>query len=202
MCYDKSEGNRDLTNREYNRDYYEKNRDRISRQRSERYRSDPGFREQKRAAERARYKKNVEVPEPDNRRSLRQRFLLVDGVEIAIHSMGALSGALGVSDESVKFWELRGVIPKPVMVDNARRRWYTEKFIKGLSRCWSAWNLVGKPGGLDRFRELVLNGCAETLEVKNAGDGLSKEQGAKGKRVLGSDGFEMGNRHVDLGSGK
>lgn len=133
----------------YNRDYYLKNRDRICAQRAQRYRENPEYREQIRAAtKRQREKKkklqeSITEPRPRSTRTRgpqrpQKHVIEVNGmrVEVTMVTMGYLAQALGRKKITVLFWEDRGVLPAALYRDARGTRLYTDFQFYKIVQAW------------------------------------------------------------------
>ena len=135
------------------RTYYTKNRAAILRKRKRRYRTDPQYREECRAAAKARQQRLKEDDVP----KLRERVVQIGGRELVLRSIGVLAGALNVHPETIKLWERDRVIPAATLFDNAGRRWYTDETIARLTEAHVAWKTSGD-GKLATLQRLVEDG--------------------------------------------
>jgi len=107
--------------REYNKKYYEENRDRLLEKKRQRYLEDAEYRERAnaRAVDRQRTRR-VAVTRRKRRASDPKIFeVSVDEVlvEIKMYTLRQLSVALGKSIKTLRAWEDRGILPKALYRD-------------------------------------------------------------------------------------
>lgn len=138
----KAIGNGDITTEDikaYQAEYYERNKAEIQKRRRERYQKDPeyrqGIRERGRNWRKRQRPKNYE----EERRSRHQPYetstrghkhVHLYGEDLTIYSLGELASEVGYDRQTLYSWEEAGVLPEPTALDDAERRWYSERFIK------------------------------------------------------------------------
>lgn len=123
-----------------NREYYEKNKERIAKRKKSRYQNDPEYREaiKARSAE-ARRQKKQENAIKRRKGSLRDkrvdkeprrvRVEFPDGSGSAVtgmYTLGQFAHQVGVSIATLRKWEARNVFPKALYRSPGGHRWYTE----------------------------------------------------------------------------
>lgn len=132
--------------REYQRKYYEDNRDRISERKRKRYASDPEVRERARKKAMARYIQNR--PEGTGERKVRRynhpRVVMVDGETQLFHCVREFADRAGRNVQTITKWESMEVIPPPPMVDKAGRRWYSEAHMDAIARAVTKYDKSGR----------------------------------------------------------
>jgi DNA-binding transcriptional MerR regulator len=147
----------------YFQEYYEKNREVLSKKRRDRYRDDPEYRDQvkKRAMERylkqreERLKDLEENPqEPKVRGNNFPRVMEIDGKDVLVHGVSEFASRVGRNVQTITAWEAKGIIPAPTVKDDLGRRWYSVEhmdFIASLAREYRS------NGGrsLNDFKELI-----------------------------------------------
>lgn len=150
---------------EYQKKYWLEKRDTILLMRKARYESDPEYKAKVIAAAKARYqrlraqkpvaKRTVPKRLAEATRTLRPRAVAgADGKLVMVQHMAELARRCMVSPETLKSWEVRGVIPVPTMLDEHGRRWYSPAYIEvmvGLVE--THWNGVRN---LVDFKKLVV----------------------------------------------
>lgn len=113
-------------NREYQREYYEKNRERLLEEKRERYRSDPEYREEMRIRDLRRYwfdrrqKRKRELPElefSDLKPRGEVTLTDADGGEhrVKVYDSEAVARIVNRSVQTVRNWVLSGVLPSPTL---------------------------------------------------------------------------------------
>ena len=141
--------------REYQRRYYEANRDVLSRKRRERYAGDPEVRRRARDRAMARYERvRPEKGERKVRRYNLPRVVQVGGKTRLYHCVRKLADAAGRNVHTITQWERGGVIPKPTMVDEQGRRWYSEDHIAFVAEAVKRYDEMGQRD-LDILKRLV-----------------------------------------------
>lgn len=134
---------------EYHREYYQKNRDRICAQRAQRYKENPKYREQIRAAtkrQREKRKKLKEAMTEPRPRSTNTRgphkpqkhIIEVNGmqVEVTMVTMGYIAEALGRKKITLLFWEDRDILPEALYRDERGTRLYTDFQFYKIIQAW------------------------------------------------------------------
>ena len=78
------------------------------------------------------------------------------GQELELFYVGAVCDALGRSSQTVRKWELAGIIPKTPFRDNTNKRLYLQDHIDALYECAERCGIgQGKSIGNTRFKEQV-----------------------------------------------
>lgn len=98
--------------------WYAKNRDKINRERREKYQSDPEYRDQAVRASRA-----ARAARPEPSKAGQSRFKDVGGVVVETMSISELARFCGRSIQTIRLWESKGFIPEPTVT--AGKRFYT-----------------------------------------------------------------------------
>ena len=65
----------------------------------------------------------------------KQRFRLPNGSEIDLFYIGSLASALGRTTNTIRKWEIAGIIPDPCFQDNFGRRLYSQEQIDAIVKC-------------------------------------------------------------------
>ena len=107
-------------------------RERILKQKRERYQRDLAHRAAKQAEAKARYKP-VRTPSGRKRGRNKDRVTYVEGKAIILVGLGSLADLCGVSKTAINRYEKRGVIPLNRLVDSSGRRWYPKPFAEWLA---------------------------------------------------------------------
>lgn len=136
--------------------WYANNKEKLAKARSDKYHSDPEYR-QKALESAARYRekasRDTEAVEP-------QHFRDIDGVRREVFRIGAVAALIGRDEQTIRLWESRGVIPKPSAP--GIHRYYTEhqvSLLKGLCAELGS-NRYDAPSvqeGLDRQRSIIFS---------------------------------------------
>jgi hypothetical protein len=163
----------------YNRDYYEKNKDRIAKRKASRYKLDMDYRKQvlvRRAEQREREKEERAEAEANavprtQRPGKRMRITLPDGERVVTEmlSIGKMAHRLRISTQTLRKWERLGVMPQAIYSSKGGHRLYTtdqavtlKDVYEKYKRKYSRWELT------DEFIEAVhtawrnLNGGVQT----------------------------------------
>lgn len=156
---------------EYQKQYWAEKRTVLLAKRKARYDTDPEYKAKVIATAKARYQrlraqkpvvqKTVPKSVSEATRTLRPRAVAgPDGKLIMVQHMAELARRCRVSPETLKNWELRGVIPPPTMLDDHGRRWYSPAFIESMIGLVEAhWNGVKD---LKDFKKMVMAEFAKT----------------------------------------
>lgn len=67
--------------------------------------------------------------------ALKQNFKLPSGEVIELFYIGTLASALGRTTNTIRKWEIAGVIPDPCFKDSFGRRLYSQEQIDAIVRC-------------------------------------------------------------------
>lgn len=67
--------------------------------------------------------------------ALKQNFKLPNGQVIELFYIGTLANALGRTTNTIRKWEIAGVIPDPCFQDANGRRLYSQEQIDAIVRC-------------------------------------------------------------------
>ena len=67
--------------------------------------------------------------------ALKQNFKLPNGQVIELFYIGTLANALGGTTNTIRKWEIAGVIPDPCFQDANGRRLYSQEQIDAIVRC-------------------------------------------------------------------
>lgn len=60
------------------------------------------------------------------------KVYVLKGKEVQMYTIGELADALGRESQTVRKWEIAGVIPKTLFRDKAKRRLYPQDIVEGL----------------------------------------------------------------------
>lgn len=63
------------------------------------------------------------------------KFTLPNGETVDLFYIGALAEALGRSSQTVRQWEISGILPDPMFRDKNNRRLYTQEQIDVIVEC-------------------------------------------------------------------
>lgn len=149
--------------KQYFQTYYVEHRDQISQKRRQRYQTDPAYREEVKRRAMARYeelrqkklKEQSKNPrEPEVRGFNRPRVMQVAGQDVLVHCVSAFAERVGRDVQTITAWEQNGIIPKPTVVDEMGRRWYSEDhmdFIAALAHEYRS----GGGRDLSDFKDMV-----------------------------------------------
>lgn len=67
--------------------------------------------------------------------ALKQNFKLPNGQVIELFYIGTLANALGRTTNTIRKWEIAGIIPDPCFQDAYGRRLYSQEQIDAIVRC-------------------------------------------------------------------
>lgn len=148
---------------EYYKVYWEQNRSEVLGKRKSRYDSDPAYRQgiidrAKRRYWESRSKQPVhEKQAPKSVMNVkfthRARVILQGDKEVTVYKTAELARRCKITPQTVRAWEGRGVIPPATMIDEKKRRWYSESYMNLLSGLVTLhWNSLK---GLNDFAKLV-----------------------------------------------
>lgn len=135
---------------QYNKEYYQKHRERISEHRKAKWREDPEYRQQiqnRRQVYLAR-KKAARMGLPPAKRGRQfpntPRVIRREGMVELVYSTGATASRLGVKYPTLRGWAARGIIP--TITDTGGRHWFAEWDIKEMVRIREALQVEGRDG--------------------------------------------------------
>lgn len=112
--------------KDYNADYYQRNKERIAEQRRQKYQEDAKLRNKARARARRRYHEQLKSPD----RKVGYTVKKVNGVPLY-----TIQYAASITDrrpDFIRSWEKQGFIPKSTYTDSRGWRLYTEDQIKAM----------------------------------------------------------------------
>lgn len=110
-------------NKEYQKEYYEDNKELISDLRKIRYQTDPNYREKIKRKSRARYRKSLKSPD----KKLGYTIKVVDGM--TLFTVRYVLEVISKSRDFLDVWEATGHIPKSTYVDSRGWRLYSDSQI-------------------------------------------------------------------------
>lgn len=124
-----------LNQKDYFAQWYRENKKDLSRKRKQRYARDKNYREKAKAQAR-RYRR--EHPRPARPRQVK-RFRELNGQDVQVFQIGEAAQKVGCGMSTIRSWEAKGVIPKPVFDD--WKRLYTERQIRLMTmvRDYMSW---------------------------------------------------------------
>jgi len=170
--------------KEYYADWYQQNRDRISKKRKRSYSDDPDYREKVLSQsaehrERQRSAPRVKVP----RHQVPKRYKTGDGGEVVLYSIGFFAMFISRSVQSINEWERNGILPKTPYIQGTRRfRFYTQAMMEEVKehvgtkrrlypvdpemydKIVAAWEKSGVPVGCEDGMKVALE---KTKSAKN-----------------------------------
>lgn len=142
--------------KEYQKKYYETNRDALSQKRKARYARDPDVRKLAREKALARYEQTRSVvKERKVRRYNLPKVVEARGTTCLYHCVRKFADAVGRNVHTITQWERGAVIPKPTMVDEQGRRWYSEGHIALVAAAVKRYDEIGERD-LDILKRLVV----------------------------------------------
>ena len=108
-----------MSTKQYQGNYYEKNKEIISDLRKIRYQTDSAYREKIKRRSRARYRKSLKSPD----KKLGYTIKVVEGV--TLFTVKYVLGVISKSRDFLDVWEQTGHIPKSTYVDSRGWRLYS-----------------------------------------------------------------------------
>jgi hypothetical protein len=156
--------------RQYQREYYLQRKEELSRDRKEKYRTDPEYREKAKEAARqyresrrrqvAHLREIGKLPPVTRERGPRKAVQVeVDGEAVPAYTITTLASRLNRSVAVVNYWIRSGLLPKTPFRSARRDRLYTDGMILVVKM---AVNKRGVVKGKDKsFTEEIVNGWAE-----------------------------------------
>lgn len=112
-----------MSTQEYQKTYYEENKELISELRKIRYHTDPKYREKIKRRSRARYRKSLKSPD----KKLGYTIKVIDNT--TLFSVKYVLGVINKSRDFLDDWESSGHIPKSTYVDPRGWRLYSQEQI-------------------------------------------------------------------------
>lgn len=108
-----------MSTKQYQEEYYEKNKEIISDLRKIRYHTDANYREKIKRRSRARYRKSLKSPD----KKLGYTIKVVDGV--TLFTIKYVLGVISKSRDFLEVWESTGHIPESTYIDTRGWRLYS-----------------------------------------------------------------------------
>jgi len=65
----------------------------------------------------------------------RSKTMTIKGREVKLHYINRLAEELGRTTQTIRKWEISGILPKPIFRDKAGNRMYSEEQIKVIVDC-------------------------------------------------------------------
>lgn len=169
--------------KQYYHNWYVWNQTTVSKKRKKKYKNNPEYREKaKKAAlerrrekfreeELAREKAGPEEPEEKGRRGFpRPKVVFVKGAPVRLQSFGYLRAQCGLHKITLNRWLEQGILPKCVLIDRQKRRWYPESYVEFVVRVVAEKEAARQENGkwwfIDNFKKLVL---AEWIKTQRQG---------------------------------
>jgi len=122
--------------KDYYAEWYQANRDRISKKRKRAYREDPSYREKvlsQSAEHRERQRSSPRVKVP--RHQVPKEYKTGDGGSVVLYSIGFFAMFIGRSVQSINEWEKNGHLPKTPYIQGSRRfRFYTHPMMDAVRK--------------------------------------------------------------------
>lgn len=118
---------------EYNKLYYEQNKEKISEQRKRRYWEDDRVREGIREKSRERYRKKVSYRDKHVGYTVKQ----AQDSDEKLFTISYAAKVAGKPEDTIRAWERQGVIPLTLYTDTRGWRLYTSHQIELLARAFS-----------------------------------------------------------------
>lgn len=150
--------------REYQKYYYEQNKEDLSKQRKDRYKNDPEYREKVKAASkryRAEQREKREKEKPKGapvkreRRPRRPVVVKVNGSEVLAYTVPVLASRVGRSINTINRWIYTGTIPKTPLWSERGDRLYTDAMIRVVKMAIQFRGIVGDDPAV---RDEILDG--------------------------------------------
>lgn len=117
----------------YYKEWYAKNKDRLSQQRKVRYQADPAVRDK--ALERQKVYRETH-DRPSTRGA--PKFRAINGIPIQVYRISESAEMIGCSIEFIRKYENEGVIPRPLV--DSTQRYYTIEQIKRMKAFYLLMN--------------------------------------------------------------
>lgn len=136
---------------EYNRSYYERNREKILQRKRERYANDDAYREKVKQSSASRRK-----PEKQKKTPMR---IEVGGFTAYVYTVRLLAERVGKSVSAVNYWQKTGTLPETPFVNGQGHRLYTDGMIATVEEAVIRW--PRPPAGDEVFRKFVLDGWSK-----------------------------------------
>lgn len=120
-------------NSDYFKSWYEKNKEKLSQKRKERYRNDPDYK--------AKVLQSASVSRKRTTANAAVRSVTVEGAEYEAHPIVEVAARLGISRETILNWEECGLIPTtPFRLTGRGVRFYTVGMIEVLYSVVKSWH--------------------------------------------------------------
>lgn len=160
------------------RTWYEKNKDRLSKQRASRYQNDPEYRDsikasRRRQREKERVRKQMSgAPTGNVLKNRKPRQFKVVHPELGAYvsefvSIGHLALEIGVEPSTVRRWELTDVIPRAEFRSDGGHRLYSADQIDAIKEAYTSTIAIQRESGtmpdLSLFREEAHRLCGRLV---------------------------------------
>lgn len=135
----------------YNRSYYEKNKERLAKRKADRYKNDPEYRakiiaararqrEREKVARKKRRDKRVEVPFAErNGKRMRVADSVGEMVVVKMFRSSQFAFRVAVTVQTLRKWEKEGVLPKPTYRSQGNHRLYTQWQVLAVADVVDKW---------------------------------------------------------------
>lgn len=103
-----------MSKKEYYKKWYQRNKERLNERRRKRYQNDPSYRAKQKAMSKRWYQKERGEPVvyvPKDCRVVKTKKRDGTEVDLRLYTVGKLAGTLGVTIQTIRNWENRGLIP-------------------------------------------------------------------------------------------
>jgi|GEM_PF-1807982 len=204
----KSEKARSKHRREHGLQYYQDNKEEISKKRAKRWKDDPEYRErvrkrgeEERALQRA--KKHEERLGEDKikseqywkgRRTLTPRVVMLGGKEATVFSSGVLGRAVYRTMPTVRRWIVNRVLPGYSWQDEHGRYWFTREFCQAARRAIEKVYLYDGRRGETVTRQLLIEELTSAGITWSPFDEPAKKKGRKKKGRKKGAGKKAGSK--------
>lgn len=151
--------------REYYQKWYEANKDRRNAARRERYQRDGTYRARQVSAARD-YRAGGRKADVEATTGPSAVMYVAPGKEVALWTIGDIARTLGITTQTIRVWEIRGLLPAPTI--DSGKRMYTKKQAKYITKLHEKMQKCGH--GL--FRPEVARGLASLVtRIQTGWDG-------------------------------
>jgi hypothetical protein len=147
--------------KKYNREYYLKNKKKISTRKRVRYSTDSDYREKIKDNAMTRFREKLQkkpmeklgvfLKNPDSPRGT--KIARIDGELIVLRTITELAKSVGFTTAAIRNWHNSEIIPKPTFIDYTNKKWYNNVYVLNLRKAIT----MRKGKSVDEFQEIVEN---------------------------------------------
>lgn len=116
---------------------------------------------------------------------------LPNGKKVKLYPIGVLAEALGRCSQTIRKWEISGILPRTMFEDSRKVRLYTQEQIDIIVKCAEECQLsAGSAPSRTRFRKMVHEELAVLAKkyLRKRGTKIAEEAMQKNKELINNEG--------------